>query len=164
MENEVRVNSFETQMGRTVVARIRRDTDLVTGLIEVCRSNNIKTGVLEMAIGSLRSARFCWAVPADNKRGARRSDLIDVDGPIEFIAGQGIICVDGEKPMYHIHGVLTDKDGKSWSGHFFEGGNPIHVTMDVIIREVQGVGIKGIYDEDVDVVVNVPYPIGENDK
>lgn len=161
MENEVRINSFETQMGRTIVARLRRNTDLVSGLIEICKSNGIKTGIVEMAIGSLRKARFCWAIPANNKRGARRSDPVEVDGPIEFIAGQGIICVAGEKPVVHFHGVLTDKEGKSWSGHFFEGGNPIHVTMDVVIREVKGVGMKTVYDEEVDVDVNVPCLIEE---
>ena len=153
---EVRFESYPAQPGRMVMARLKRDTDLVTGLIEICRANNIQTGLVEIAIGSLRSATICWAVPADNKRGAHRSDPIQIPGPLEFITGQGIICLKGEKPAIHFHGTMTDQYGRSWSGHIFPGGNPIHVTMDVAIREISGVVMRSVYDEELDVDVTVP--------
>ena len=153
---QIRYESFPAQMGRVVMARLKRDTDLVSGLIAVCREHNIETGVVEIALGSLRSATICWCVPADNKRGACRSEPVSIPGPLEFITGQGIICTRGDKPAVHFHGTLTDQYGRSWSGHIFPGGNPIHVTMDVVIREVRGVIMHTVYDEELDVDVTVP--------
>lgn len=154
--DEIRYESFPAVMGRTVVARLKRNTDLVSGLIEVCRKHNIETGLVEIALGSLRSATVSWCVPADNKRGARRSEPVTIPGPLEFVTGQGIICTRGGEPAVHFHGTLTDQYGRSWSGHLFPGGNPVHVTMDVVVREVDGVILRTVYDEELGVEVTVP--------
>lgn len=155
---EIRFESNEAVLGRTVVARLKRDTDLVSGIIEVCRANGLEMASVDVAIGSLRSATMCWVVPENNKRGARRSDPVRIEGPLEFIVGQGLVCLTGDKPLVHFHGTVTDPSGKSWSGHIFPGGNPVHVTADIVIRELKGVTMKTIYEEelDVDVVVTAP--------
>ena len=155
---EIRYNAIEAASGRVIVARLKRDTDLVSGIIEVCRANGIKTASVDVAIGSLRNATICWCVPENNKRGARRSDPVQIEGPLEFIVGQGLVCLAGETPQVHFHGTLTDQYGKSWSGHIFPGGNPIHVTADIVIRELKGVVMKTVYEEDLDVNVVVTVP------
>lgn len=154
--DEIRYESFPAVMGRVVVARLKRGTDLVSGLIEVCRAHSIETGVVEIALGSLRSATISWCVPANNKRGARRSEPVLIPGPLEFVTGQGIICIRDGQSAVHFHGTLADQYGRCWSGHMFPGGNPVHVTMDVVIREVCGVILRTVYDEELDVEVVVP--------
>lgn len=157
IKDTVRFDSFPASMDQVIVARLKRDTDLVTGLIEVCRHHNIQTGLVVMAIGSLRSATISWCVPDKSTlRGASRSTPVTIDGPLEFISGQGIICTEGENPAVHFHGTLTDQYGRTWSGHLFPGGNPIHVTMDIVIRELTGVVMKPVYDAELDVDVTVP--------
>lgn len=159
--SQLRVDTVEAQSGRVIVARLKRDTDLVEGIIEACRKNNIKMASVDVAIGSLRKATMCWVIPANNKRGACRSDLVTIQGPLEFIVGQGMICLAGDKPEVHFHGTITDQEGRSWSGHMFPGGNPIHVTADIVIRELKGVIMKTVYEEEIDVNVTVSAPAEE---
>ena len=73
MENTtelVRTTSFPARSGRIVLARIQRNTDLLTGIIDICRKNNFRMAVVETVIGSLRSAEISWTKPsAMTKRG-----------------------------------------------------------------------------------------------
>lgn len=160
---EIRVSSFKGKTGAIVLGRIMRNTDLLTGLIEICRQNNIKTGIVEISIGSLRNAEISWAIPDPNsKRGSARTKPISIAGPLEFISGQGIICSLKDRPVVHFHGTLVDQYGRVWAGHFFQGGNPVHSTMDIVIHELLGVGMKWYYDEEID--LELPVPIKENDE
>jgi hypothetical protein len=156
----VRVSTVPAKAGRVVLARILRDTDLVTGIIEICRQSRIVTGAVQMAIGSLRRAEFSWAIPSTKtKRGSERTQPLSIEGPLEFITGQGMVCLaDPEKPVIHFHGVLCDPNGKAWGGHFFPGGNPVHSTMDVVITEIDGARMNWEHDPEIDLELPVPRP------
>lgn len=92
MEN-IRISEVEAKVGRVIIARILRDTDLVAGLIAICRKSNIITGAIQIAIGSLRKAEISWAMPSnETKRGSIRTDPFPIEGPLEFISGQGFVC------------------------------------------------------------------------
>jgi len=155
---EVRVSTVRAQTGRVILARILRNTDLANGIIEICRQSGIITGAVQLAIGSLRKAEISWALPSiKTKRGSERTAPITIEGPLEFISGQGIVCLaDQENPVIHLHGVLCDSNGKTWGGHFSVGGNPVHSTMDVVITEIEGACMNWEYDEEIDLELPVP--------
>ena len=160
MENnaEIRTSSYPARSGRIVLARIQRNTDLLTGIIDICRKNNFRMAVVETVIGSLRSAEISWTRPsAATKRGSERTPRMPIPGPIEFISGQGIFCLaDPERPVVHFHGAFCDSEGKCWAGHFFQGGNPVHSTMDVVIHELLDVKMNWVHDEEIDLELPVP--------
>lgn len=157
---QTRISIVEAKPGRVIMVRLLRDTDLVTGIIEACRQSGIVTATVQVAIGSLRRAEISWAIPSSKtQRGSERSALMTIDGPVEFLSGQGIICLaDQEKPVIHFHGVLCDSKGTTWGGHFFPGGNPIHSTMDVVLAEMNGARMSWEYDPEIDLELPVPRP------
>jgi hypothetical protein len=160
MLENVRVSIVPGKTGRVVLARILRDTDLVTGIIEVCRQSQIVTGAVQMAIGSLRQAEISWAIPSDKtKRGSERTPPLPIAGPLEFITGQGMVCLaDPDRPVIHFHGVVCDANGKAWGGHFFPGGNPVHSTMDIVVTEIDGARMSWEHDPEIDLELPVPKP------
>lgn len=166
MEDKIRISPIDVKIGRSVMARIQRDTDFVTGIIEIVNRAGYKTAMLQMAIGSLRKGEISWCIASTKtKRGSERTPVMPVEGPIELISAQGIICLaDTERPVVHIHGVLCDCNGKSWGGHFFKGGNPVHSTMDVIITEIVGSVMSYEYDKELDFELAISKPEKEKEK
>ena len=160
MEN-IRVSIVPAKTGRVVLARILCNTDFVTGIIEACRQSGIITGSVQSAIGSLKKAEISWAVPSTKtKRGSERSQPLTLNGPLDFLNGQGIVCLaDPGKPAVHFHGVLCDSEGKVHGGHFFPGGNPVHSTMDIVIMEIDGAWMNWEYDPEIDLELPVPRPL-----
>ena len=156
MTEEIRVSPYEGHAGRLIQARIQRDTDLLSGIIEICRQQKVKTGIILNCIGSLRKAEISWAVPANTKRGSSRTPPVPIPGPIEFISGQGMVCALQERPAIHFHGTLADQWGRAWAGHFFIGGNPVHSTMDVTILELTGVHMEWFHDPEIDLEIPIP--------
>jgi uncharacterized protein len=157
--SDTRCTWAEAGNGRTVVARLLRDSDLVTGLIDICRQSGLRTAAIASCVGSLRQATFCWTARSDRtKRGTERTAPIVLEGPIEFLAGQGSIgLADPARPAIHLHGTLCDSTGKVWGGHFAPGGNPVHSTMDVVLTELPEADFAWSFDPEIDLEVPVPH-------
>lgn len=160
MEENIRVKVVPGESGRVAVLRLQRNTDLVTGLIEGCRKAGFEMAASQLIIGSLRSAEISWTRPsAKTKRGSERTPAMPISGPLELISAQAEICLSNpDRPVFHVHGVVTDADGKAWGGHFFQGGNPVHSTMDVVLMEIKGAYMRWTYDEEIELELPVPFP------
>ncbi|GHV37114.1 hypothetical protein FACS1894187_13050 [Synergistales bacterium] len=159
MAAKLRIESYEGTAGKIVLARIMRHTDLVSGVIAICRKHGLKMAAIEIAIGSLISASLSWTRASEKTlRGSERTPIVQIDGPLEFIAGQGFVCLCDKKPVVHLHGSLCDGEGRVWAGHFFEGGNPVHSTMDVWVQELCGVRMDWVHDDEIDLELPVPRP------
>lgn len=156
MEEEIRVSSYEGHAGRLIQASIRRGTDLVNGIIEICRQQEIRTGIILSCIGSLQNAEISWPVPAQTKRGSARIPPTVIPGPIELVSGQGVVCALQECPAIHFHGTLVDRWGRVWAGHILRDGNPILSTMDVTIQEIFGVHMEWFRDPEIDLEIMIP--------
>ena len=151
MDDEVRFLSAEGTCGRFVAARLKPGTDLIGGIMAVCRAHNIKQGYISCVIGSLKQAQYVLPIAdASTASGIRYGDPITVSGPIEFTSGQGVICQspDGEL-LIHFHGCFCDPDGKSLAGHFSAGGNPVLVTAEMILAEILGMRMMRRIDPEV---------------
>lgn len=157
---KTRISLVQAKTGRVILARLQRDTDLIGGIIEICRQGGMETASIQTAIGSLRWAEISWATPsAKTKRGSERRPPLRIDGPVEFLSGQGLVCLENpEKPVIHLHGTLCDPSGRVWGGHFFPGGNPVHSTMDIVLAEMEGARMSWEYDPEIDLELPVPQP------
>lgn len=151
MSKEIRVQEVAGKEGKTVAARIFPGTDLIEGIIEVCKKNNITYGYIPTCFGSFEKAGFMYLVPQKKaKIGAGYGDVIVVEGPVEFLGGVGVICQNDGKYDLHFHATMCDETGRLFGGHIVAGRNPVLTTVDVVIVEIQDVALIRKYDEETD--------------
>lgn len=150
MEKNIRLQSVVGGIGRTIVGRLLPGTDMLEGIQAACRQHNVKHGFINCAIGAFKQATFTYPIPKDGEKiGIAYSDPVILDGPIEFLGGQGVICQsEQEEYLIHMHGSASDKDMQVWGGHFLVGGNIILATLDFVIQEVLGVEMLRKFDEE----------------
>lgn len=149
MEKIMRVQSVEGSSGRTLVARLLPGTDMLEGIEEVCRRHHVKYAAVACAVGCFKQATFVYPIPqAGAQIGIVYSDPVVLEGPIEFLGGQGIICQsDDGKYLIHFHGSASDKDMRIWGGHLVTG-NVVLATLDLVINEICGVNMVRRFDEE----------------
>jgi predicted DNA-binding protein with PD1-like motif len=141
---EVKQISKQAAGVRAVAGRLLPRTDLVAGVKAICREHGVKNGFIVSCIGSLNYARFVWATPDPLlPAGFRYADPTVVAGPVEFVAAQGTIGVlkDTGELSVHMHIVVTDDNGVTWSGHLQDEGNPVCLTMEIAILAFDGIEI-----------------------
>ncbi len=140
-QDQIRTRAVAGQAGRMVAGRIRPGTDLVAGILDLAQEHGVRTGLIS-AFGSLARARFSEGVRScdDDPSRAERIPPRTVEGPLEFICGQGKVGFpEGKDPVIHLHGLFVTSEGQLMGGHFFPGGNPVWATFEVIIQEILGV-------------------------
>lgn len=134
--------------------RVHPGSDIIEEIEEVCQSLGIKTGAITSCIGSLQRTSLLIAVPLDNKIGAGYSDPKMIEGPIELLSGQGTIGQEeGGEIAIHLHGVVSDKEGHVHGGHLVKGENPVLITSEVMVTQIEGIRIVRAYDPEVDMNV-----------
>ncbi len=160
-EKTMRIQSVEGRTGRVIVARFLPGTDMLEGIEEVCRRHHVKYAVIQCAVGAFKQATFVYPIPRkDAKIGIVYSDPVVLEGPIEFLGGQGIVCQSDEgKYLLHFHGSASDKEMRVWGGHFTTG-NVILATLDVIISEIDNVKMLRRFDEETGFVQFSPEKLG----
>lgn len=149
MENTIRIQSVEGSIGRTIVVRLLPGTDMLEGIEEVCKRHNVKYAVVACAVGCFKQATFVYPIPQEGAQiGIVYSAPVVVEGPIEFLGGQGIICQsDDGKYLIHFHGSASDKNMRVWGGHFTTG-NVVLATLDLVINEISGVNMVRRFDKE----------------
>lgn len=149
---------MEAHKGRTIAARLMPGTDLVDGIVEVCRAHHVQYGYFASVMGSLQQATYVIAVPEPKASlGFKYGDPIVEMGPIEFICGQGVICQSEKgEHLIHLHAHGVTPEGKNFGGHFSSGGNPVLATIDLVIVEVDGAKLMRRYDPTVGLVMFSP--------
>lgn len=107
MEEKTRVKVVPAEAGRVAMARLQRDTDLVTGIIEVCREAGFEMAASQLIIGSLRRAEISWTRPSDKtKRGSERTPAMPIAGPLELISAQAEVCLTDPERRYFMYMAL----------------------------------------------------------
>ena len=123
------------------VYRITPEKDLKEEINLFIQKNNIKSGIIICAVGSL------------NKAVLRMSDekIKEFKGPLEIVSIQGTVSLDG----IHVHISVSDENGSVWGGHLKEGCK-VHTTVELSILEYGGIfkrkfdvktGFKELYVE-----------------
>lgn len=140
--------SVEAHKGRTIAARLTPGTDLVSGIEAVCHKHHIEYGYFGSVMGSLSQATYIIPLKDPTQPlGFRFCEPIEVDGPIDLLGGQGVIC-QSEKGelMIHLHAQGVTPDRAVFGGHFSAGGNPVLATIDLVIVEFDGAKLMRRYD------------------
>lgn len=140
--------SVEAHKGRTIAARLTPGTDLVSGIEAVCHKHHIDYGYFGSVMGSLSQATYIIPLKDPTQPlGFRFCEPIEVDGPIDLLGGQGVIC-QSEKGelMIHLHAQGVTPDRVVFGGHFSAGGNPVLATIDLVIVEFDGAKLMRRYD------------------
>ncbi len=116
--------------GRMLLARVRPNVDLVTGIERICATHGITHAVVRSAIGSLVDAALGYG-EGDSMT------LITVEGPgIEILTLGGEVRPDEDgKPMATLRGTISDSDASIYGGEFVRGGNPICITLEIALQE-----------------------------
>ncbi len=143
---EPQFHTVEATTGRIVVGRLLPGADLIEGIEAVCDKHKIRYAAVSFAYGSLSSAGFkILNIPSPGARAVLTAH--NVDGRVEFLAGQGLVCDDGEgHRATHLHGAISDETGTVKGGHFEKGLNPIYNNMDVTLIELLGVRLTRRWD------------------
>ena len=138
MENKQKYVSAEARTGRTIAARIMPGVDLVGGIAEICQEHDVKHGYFVSVMGSLSEAVYVIPISSpDSPLGFKYCEPISVQGPIDLICGQGVICQSEQgETLIHLHAQGVTPDRVVFGGHFAVGGNPVLATIDLVIVEV----------------------------
>ncbi|MCD6363935.1 MAG: DNA-binding protein [Synergistetes bacterium] len=152
MKEEVRTSSVECKGGRLIVGRILPGTDLIEGVLNICRKHGLESGSIDVMLGSLRKFTFVYAVKDETKKlKTRYCEPVSVEGPLEFLCGNGIIGKDGRgEVVVHLHGIVSDERRKIHAGHIVKGGNPVLATIELVIRELPDIEIRRELDEETE--------------
>lgn len=116
--------------GRMVLARIRPNVDLVAGVERICAAHGIAYAVVRSAVGSLVDAALGYGEDES-------MTLVTVEGPgIEILTLTGEIRPDDAgKPVAALRGTISDSDATVYGGEFVRGGNPICITLEIVLQE-----------------------------
>ena len=150
--------SVEAHKGRTIAAHLKPGTDLVSGIEAVCQKHHIEYGYFGSVMGSLSQATYIVPLKDPTQPlGFRFCEPIEVDGPIDLLGGQGVIC-QSEKGelMIHLHAQGVTPDRVVFGGHFSAGGNPVLATIDLVIVEFDGAKLMRRYDPSSGLMVFSP--------
>lgn len=144
------------QAGKVVAARLLPDTDLIEGIEEVCKANEIQYAYVS-CFGSFKKCGYMYLVPKEKaKVKAGYGDVIKKEGPIEFLNGTGVVCQNNNQYDTHFHATMCDKDGNVFGGHIVKGYTPTLTTVDLVIMEIKDVEMLRVYDEETDLTQFLP--------
>ncbi len=149
---EIRFASAEVR-ARTVFARLFPGTDLVPGIKALCAQHEIKAGAITTMLGSLSQVRFVWPIPDSvNKSHLKYGAPKTLEGPIELVSGAGAIGTmkDGGELAVHLHASFCDTTSKMWGGHIVDEGNPVAVTIEVVIEAYDDLTLSRSLDSETD--------------
>lgn len=141
---------FSGRIEEVIYARLNRGEDLLRALWDICKQNDVKTGVLLDATGSmdtLRVMRYPHA-PQESREDYLGIDFVDIPGPLELSAhgiiglgwvpdssvkpplaftrggghtGFGAGGFEGhDTPYFHVH-VVASSSSQTVCGHLLEG-------------------------------------------
>jgi len=144
----VRVNYGIGSFGKVISARLLMGTDIIEGIEALCEENKIDSATIISCIGSFQKSSFVYLVPDETSHiKVQFSDVVEKEGPLEFIQGSGVVCKRDAQYETHFHGSMSDQWGVVSGGHFIKGGN-IVITADIVLAEVQGIQhIRQLDDE-----------------
>jgi predicted DNA-binding protein with PD1-like motif len=148
-----RFHSVEARPHRIIVGRLLPGADLIGGLEDVCDRHGLRYAAVSFAYGSLSSAGFKTLQVTAKSAPRAVLTLTTVDRRVEFLAGQGLICDNGETGRAtHLHGSISDETGQVLGGHFEPGLNPVYNNMDFTLTELLGVRLSRTWDAETDTV------------
>ncbi len=119
--------------GRIFVSRLDYGADIVGQIAYLAERKGIRTGLVS-GIGALSNAEIACYDQAKHKY-----ETIRIDHPVELAGLHGNISLLEEKAFLHVHAVLSDESGSTWSGHLASG---TIFAAEVCLQELLGLPLK----------------------
>ena len=130
----------EGHVGRFLVFRLERGSDLLTSIRASAEGAGVRAGFL-MCIGGLSRARLGFYV------GSGRYEAVELEEPLELVACMGNLASGpGGELVVHAHACVADRSGRAYGGHVLEGCL-IEPTGELIIVELSGAELRRELDE-----------------
>jgi predicted DNA-binding protein with PD1-like motif len=139
------------KIGRVVVGKLKIGVDLLEGIEELVRRENIKTGVILSGIGALGKGIFRNAkvIPPDYKMEDKYRIYLDIEKPLELVALNGWIATTrDDETNAHVHYSATtviDDELVSLGGHLVKG-TITSIKIVVVIGVIEETNIKAALD------------------
>jgi predicted DNA-binding protein with PD1-like motif len=136
---EYRVGTVE----RAIVARFSDGDDLIKGLTDIARTEDIRSGIFHV-IGGLRKGRFV-AGPEKEKL-----PPVPVWGRLEKsheILGIGTIFWEDDEPKIHLHGAFGKRD--SVKVGCLRKDPETFLIIEAVIFELKGIDARRVEDPDL---------------
>ena len=116
------------------IFRLTKGMDLKKSIVEYCKENNIKAGIIGACVGCCYEIYF---------RLAGGKDFYHKIGDHEIVSMTGTISEDG----VHIHVSFADIEGKVIGGHLSDGCF-VNTTAEIAIIEVDNYKLTREFDEE----------------
>lgn len=126
------------KVGREFLVRMDHNADLLGSIIDLANSNEITLGIFT-GIGALKEAEISYYDQA-------RKEYIKnkLDGPLEIANLVGNISIKEAEIFAHAHATLSERSGKTYSGHFEKGKI---FACELYLRELEGPRLVRSYDD-----------------
>ena len=120
------------ERGRTFVAKLDHQADLLEELNKICQHEYIKAGYIQV-IGAISSLKYGFF---DQDEKEYTYNTYAYDESMEIVSCSGNVSVKDGKPFCHMHIVASDKKGKCVGGHLVAGTSVY--AAEVVIQEILG--------------------------
>jgi predicted DNA-binding protein with PD1-like motif len=131
------------------------DTDLLEGILDVVKREQVRTGVLLSAVGALKKATFrnVKTMPADLKVKSGNRLYLELEQPMEIVSLTGWVATkdDGE-PEVHAHFSASTVIGDrvvTMGGHLTPG-TMTSIKVVVALGVIEGGAIEAAFDSRID--------------
>jgi predicted DNA-binding protein with PD1-like motif len=121
------------ELGRVVVARFDDGDNILDGLNDVVRKENLRAGVLYL-IGGMKKGRFVVGPETESMPPVPVWRELDES---HEIVGIGTVFWQGEEPKIHFHGTYAKRD-KVLAGCMRQNAETF-LVLEAIIMEIKGV-------------------------
>lgn len=127
--------------GRTIVAKMENDEDLLSGLAQIAKKEKIKAGIVFL-LGAIKKGRMvCGPV---NQKMPPLPFWVDFPGPSEM-AGIGTIFWEKGKPKIHLHTALGR--GKKTFVGCLRSNIGVSIITEAVIIELKGIKAERKFDK-----------------
>lgn len=118
--------------GRTIICRLKYESDLLESIKEVADHNNIASATFS-AIGAVKKASISFY----DQREKRYREMT-IDKPLEVLVCSGNVGKLGNETLVHGHITLSDAQGQAWGGHLTKGTEVFAVELVMIeLRDME---------------------------
>lgn len=129
------------ERGRTFVAKLDYQADLLEELNKICQHEYIKAGYIQV-IGAISSLKYGFF---DQDEKEYTYNTYAYDESMEIVSCSGNVSVKDGKPFCHMHIIASDKKGKCVGGHLVAGTSVY--AAEVVIQEILGEDLVRELDE-----------------
>lgn len=138
-------------MNKKVVFVIKKDEEIISSILNFCEQRGLKSAWIN-GIGAIKSATLA-AYDLEKKEYKKK----DLSGKFEIVNLTGNIGMLGEKPVTHLHVVLSDDNMATFGGHLEKA--IVSVTCEIILTLLQK-QIERKYDNKIglNLIQPVKYP------